>query len=223
LTATRFLIIDINTGDTIRTLTFPRDNPAAFTTAFDHNFVLTDTHIISGGIGGELFVWAYNNTRHDRPIYKLPSPFSTNSSTTTPPWDPGVPRFYSNIAVSVCGRYVGATTSDQLWLFDMLEKRIEGAWNNGRKVPKNIEFARNPPDDFPGGVWARWTEWEIKKGDGWERKRIEVAYLTELDKEDVTVGSFIWRLLESTYGLSAVRAASVVILAVAISLLVRFG
>ncbi|KAH0548565.1 hypothetical protein GP486_007891 [Trichoglossum hirsutum] len=194
LTATRFLIIDINTGETIRTLTFPRDHPAAFTTAFDHNFILTDTHIISGGVGGELFVWAYNNDNHGQPIYRLPTPFSARPTPGTPR-EPGiVPRFYSNIAVSICGRYVGATTSDQLWVFDMLEKRIEGVWSNGRRVPKNIEFARNPPDDFPGGIWVRWTEWEKNNnnrgedrdgsGDGWKQKRVKTAYLTDLDKDD---------------------------------------
>ncbi|KAI9776648.1 MAG: hypothetical protein M1839_009454 [Geoglossum umbratile] len=236
LTATRFLIIDINTGDTIRELTFPRNNPAAFTTAFDHNFILTDTHIISGGIGGELFVWAYNDPTTDRPIYQLPSPFSTKpppspvATRTRPPGDP-VPRFYSNIAVSVCGRYVGATTSDQLWVFDMLEKRIEGGWNNGRIVPKNIEFARNPPDNFPGGVWVRWTEWE--KGNGWERKKVKVAYLTHLDKEGETVQNLGWRVprrifvrrtRESTSKPSVLCAAAIggVILAVAISLLLQF-
>ncbi|KAH0536669.1 hypothetical protein FGG08_006464 [Glutinoglossum americanum] len=223
LTATRFLIIDINTGNTIRTLTFPRGSSAAFTTAFDHNFILTDTHIISGGIGGELFVWDYHDDG-SRPIYKLPSPFSSNSSTTaSSPGSSGVPRFYSNIAVSVCGRYVGATTSDQLWLFDMLEKRIAGSWNNGRKVPKNIEFARNPPDDFPGGVWVRWAEWGVtKNGDGWERKKVEMAYLTDLDKEDVRVGGFIWMSFWKTPGLGIIGAVGGIILAVAISLWLRF-
>ncbi|KAI9763872.1 MAG: hypothetical protein M1840_009056 [Geoglossum simile] len=239
LTATRFLIIDINTGDTARELTFPRDNSAAFTTAFDHNFILTDTHIVSGGIGGELFVWAYNDPTTDRPIYQLPSPFSTKQSPSPatvrirPPGDP-VPRFYSNIALSVCGRYVGATTSDQLWVFDMLGKRIEGGWSNGRAVPKNIEFARNPPDNFPGGVWVRWTEWEkVLRGGGWERKEVEVAYLTRLD-EDVTVKNFgrrvprrafIWRAPGKTYNPSVIWAGAIggVILAVAISFYYNLG
>jgi hypothetical protein len=116
----------------------------------------------------------------------------------------------------------------------MVEKRIEGGWSNGRVVPKNIEFARNPPDNFPGGVWVRWTEWEkVLMGGGWERKEVEVAYLTDLDKEDVTVQNFsrrvsrralVRRAPERTYKPGVIWAGAIggVILAMAISLLLQF-
>jgi hypothetical protein len=105
----------------------------------------------------------------------------------------------------------------------MLEKRMEGVWNNGRKVPKNIEFARNPPDDFPGGVWVRWTEWgKAKKADGWERKRVEIAYLTDLDKEDdAAVGGFVWGHLWNHFWGHGLGMVAGIVLAVAISLLIR--
>lgn len=160
---------------------------AAFTTALSHEFLLTDTYIVSGGAGGGLLVWNYISDKHE-PIYTIPDPLA---SDTTKPDGPAssLPRQYSALTMSGDGRFVAATTSDQLWLFDMVDKKVHAVYGNGRKIEAKDYYARNPADDFPAGVWCWWKEWRSKRGPSgamiWEEIDGSggVAYLTGLDGE----------------------------------------
>lgn len=196
LTRTEFVIMDIRTGNTERTLKFNTKTlsqlsgtglRAAFTTAFSHDFLLTDTYIVSGGPGGGLLVWNYATS--SSPLYVLPDPLGSDATKLDGAAAP-FPRLYSSLTLSTDGRFVGATTSDQLWIFDMVQKRVEGVYSNGRRIDKRNYYVKNPPDTFPGGVWVWWKEWRLNKslGDGdevsWEE--VEgggVAYLTGLLNE----------------------------------------
>jgi len=171
---------------------------AAFTTALSHEFLLTDTYIVSGGAGGGLLVWNYTSDRHE-PIYTIPDPLA---SDTTKPDGPAssLPRQYSALTMSGDGRFVAATTSDQLWLFDMVDKKVHAVYGNGRKIEAKDYYARNPADDFPAGVWCWWKEWRSKRGPSgamiWEEIDGSggVAYLTGLDgeKRKLDIGNLLF-------------------------------
>ncbi|KAI5785013.1 hypothetical protein DFH27DRAFT_615463 [Peziza echinospora] len=160
----------------------PQTTPAAFTTAFNHDFLLTDNHLICGGPGGGLHVYNYclpspssssapstsavSPDDGNLPLYTLPDPWATTSPffkhnpdlTSSVPTEPlqglFVGRQFSGLTLSTCGRYLGATTSDQFWVWDMVRKRIRGVWSNGRKVDKRDWYARSPVDGWVGGVWV---------------------------------------------------------------------
>jgi len=173
---------------------------AAFTTAFSHEFLLTDTYIVSGGAGGGLLVWNYTSDKHE-PIYTIPDPLA--SDTTRPDGRASsLRRQYSALTMSGDGRYVAATTSDQLWLFDMVDKKVHAVYSNGRKIEAEDYYARNPADDFPAGVWCWWKEWRSKRGPSgvmvWEEVGGSggVAYLTGLDgeKRKLNVGKLLFNI-----------------------------
>ena len=160
----------------------PPTTPAAFTTAFSHEFLLTDNYIVCGGPGGGLHVYNYtlqnlsplpipdqSSTLVDdgnKPLYSLPDPWTPQSPffRYNPDFMLSVPndgmqglfvgRQYSGLTLSTCGRYLGATTSDQFWVWDMVRKRLRGVWSNGRKVEKREWYSRSPPDGWVGGVWV---------------------------------------------------------------------
>lgn len=95
------------------------------------------------------------------------------------------------------GRYVGATTSDQLWIFDMVSKRVEGVYSNGRYIDKRNYYNKNPADTFPGGVWVLWKEWRLSNETSADAEEVSweevegsgVAYLTGLLNEGRIYGS----------------------------------
>lgn len=178
---------------------------AAFTTAFAHDFLLTDTYIVSGGAGGGLLVWNYTSDQHD-PIYTIPDPLG--SDATKLEGAASFPRQYSALTMSGDGRYVAATTSDQLWLFDMVDKKVHGVYHNGRKIERKDYYAKNPTDEFPAGVWCWWKEWRSKRDAAsgelnWEEVdgRGGVAYLTGLGDEENILrrGSLVSRITSSSH------------------------
>ncbi|KAF8457573.1 hypothetical protein BDZ91DRAFT_785969 [Kalaharituber pfeilii] len=157
--------------------------PAAFTTAFNHDFLITDNFLVCGGPGGGLHVYNYTlcatppspnepispgGTYDDgnKPLYTLPDPWNPASPfyKHNPDLTPSIPtdtmqgmfvgRQFSGLTLSACGRYLGATTSDQFWVWDMIRKRLRGVWSNGRKVEKRDWYSRSPGDGWVGGVWV---------------------------------------------------------------------
>ena len=162
----------------------PATTPAAFTTAFNHDFLITDNYLVCGGPGGGLHVYNYTRHYKsptpsgawnlggsslddgNKPLYSLPVPWTPNSPfykhnsdlVGSVPADAMqgvfVGRQYSAITLSTCGRYLGATTSDQFWVWDMVKKRVRGVWSNGRKVEKRDWYSRSPDDGWMGGVWV---------------------------------------------------------------------
>lgn len=202
LTRTNFLVMSLETGKVLKTMEFKTKSSsalsgtglrAAFTTAFTHDFLLTDTHIVSGGAGGGLLVWDYSKD-HDEPVYTIPDPMGSDATKLND--TPSFPRQYSALSMSVDGRFVGATTSDKLWLFDMIDKKVHGVYSNGRKIEKKDYYVKNPLDDFPAGVWCWYREWrngrDEKTGElGWEE--VDgfggVAYLTDLGDEGSLIRS----------------------------------
>ncbi|CAZ82222.1 unnamed protein product [Tuber melanosporum] len=206
LVGTDFYILDLETGGTVKRMKFSTKSPstlpgsprAAFTTALSHEFLLTDTYIVSGGAGGGLLVWNYVSDGHE-PIYTIPDPLA--SDTTKPNGTASsLPRQCSALTMSGDGRYVAATTSDQLWLFDMVDKKVHAIYGNGRKIEARDYYARNPADDFPAGVWCWWKEWRSKRDQSgamtWEEVDGSggVAYLTGLDgeKRKLNVGKLLF-------------------------------
>lgn len=193
LTRTNFLVMSLETGKVLKSMEFKTKSAsalsgtglrAAFTTAFTHDFLLTDTHIVSGGAGGGLLVWDYSKD-HDGPAYTIPDPMGSDATKLNDA--PSFPRQYSALSMSVDGRFVGATTSDKLWLFDMVDKKVHGVYSNGRKIEKKDYYVKNPLDDFPAGVWCWYREWRNGRDEktgvlGWEE--VDgcggVAYLTDL-------------------------------------------
>lgn len=182
LTRTEFRVLNIKTGYIERSIEIsPKINAslgetndrAPFTTAFKHDFLLTDTLIISGGPGGGLFVWDYSSNALDknRLLYIIPDPWELDTTNT-------FPRQYSDITMSADGRLVAATTSDQLLIFDIIEKKLSGVYSNGRKVEQKDRYVSNPQDDFPGGMWCLFREWE-----GEDMRQETVAYLTDVPDE----------------------------------------
>ncbi|PWW73930.1 hypothetical protein C7212DRAFT_283770 [Tuber magnatum] len=206
LVGTDFYILDLETGGTVKRMKFSTKSSsilsgslrAAFTTALSHEFLLTDTYIVSGGAGGGLLVWNYTSDRHE-PIYTIPDPLASDS-TKLDDLISSLPRQYSALTMSGDGRYVAATTSDQLWLFDMVDKKVHAVYGNGRKIDAKDYYARNPADDFPAGVWCWWKEWRSKRSQSgamiWEEVDGSggVAYLTGLDgeKRRLNVGKLLF-------------------------------
>ena len=102
----------------------------------------------------------------NKPLYSLPDPWTPNSPfyKHNPDLALSVPtdamqgmfvgRQYSAITLSTCGRYLGVTTSDQFWVWDMVKKRVRGVWSNGRKVERRDWYSRSPDDAWMGGVWV---------------------------------------------------------------------
>lgn len=253
LTRTNFLVVSLETGKVLKSMKFGTKLAsaqsghglrAAFTTAFTHDFLLTDTHIVSGGAGGGLLVWDYSKD-HDEPIYMIPDPMGSDATKLTD--TPSFPRQYSALSMSVDGRFVGATTSDKLWLFDMVNKKVHGVYSNGRKIEKKDYYLKNPADDFPAGVWCWWKEWrngrDEKTGElGWEE--VEgcggVAYLTNLgDNKDIlrsgwvvgtggfVLGGFkVWAfLIVPMVALTSVGnwwVVGITVVAVLVSMLIRY-
>ncbi|KAF8426906.1 hypothetical protein EV426DRAFT_545393, partial [Tirmania nivea] len=205
LTGTFFHVLDMQTGKLVNKIKLrkltpatagpnhilqpnpapPPTTPAAFTTAFNHDFLITDNYLVCGGPGGGLHVYNYTH-RHkipstfsgtlspggsplddgNKPLYSLPVPWTPNSPfyKHNPDLAGSVPsdamqgmfvgRQYSAITLSTCGRYLGATTSDQFWVWDMVKKRVRGVWSNGRKVERRDWYSRSPDDGWMGGVWV---------------------------------------------------------------------
>lgn len=165
LTRTNFLVVSLETGRVVKSIELKTKSTSAlsgtglrapFTTAFTHDFLLTDTYIVSGGAGGGLLVWDYSKGL-DEPVYTIPDPMG--SDVTKLDDAPLFSRPYSALSMSADGRFVGAATSDKLWLFDMVEKKVHGVYGNGRKIEKKDYYVKNPIDDFPAGVWCWWREW----------------------------------------------------------------
>ena len=102
----------------------------------------------------------------NKPLYSLPDPWTPQSPffRHNPDLMLSVPndgmqglfvsRQYSGLTLSTCGRYLGATTSDQFWVWDMVKKRLRGVWSNGRKVERRDWYSRSPSDRWMGGVWV---------------------------------------------------------------------
>jgi hypothetical protein len=247
LTATRFTIVSLLTGETDRTITIPKVSAvnarSSFLTTFDHNFALNDAFLVCGGVGGDLDVWYWADPQGvpEKPLYTLPSPFVTPSldsttsnldaelnassapATAIPAYNyhhhaplsrPPVPRFYSNLTLSTCGRYVAATTSNELWTFDLVSKKILSCVRNERIISVNDYHAKNPPDDFPCGIWVSWVEYkrnprfqEITKisrqNDAkWQDQPVEkpwieaqrrTAYITNIRGDDDSVQAYLER------------------------------
>lgn len=236
LTGTFFHVLDIHTGKLVNKLklrkripistvgtippqtTQPPTTPAAFTTAFGHEFLITDNYIICGGPGGGLHVYNYtlqnscplpdpgrqSSTLADdgnKPLYSLPDPWTPQSPffkhnpdlMLSFPNDAMqglfVGRQYSGLTLSTCGRYLGATTSDQFWVWDMVKKRLRGVWSNGRKVEKRDWYSRSPPDGWMGGVWVLLN---YKEEDGMTGRRKGTDLQESLDhRGDMDKGKYI--------------------------------
>ncbi|KAI5846955.1 hypothetical protein BZA05DRAFT_356996 [Tricharina praecox] len=172
LTRIEFRVLDLRTGETCRTMVFSRQpissHPGmitALTTVLEHDFILTDKFVVSGGQGGELLVWDYRttsrasstvpNTSSDALLYAIPVWCSSSSSDNA-----GSSRTWSALTISVDGRYLGAMVSDQLFIIDMVEKTVAARYHNGRLVRPRDRYVKNPRDDFAGGIWCWWKEWE---------------------------------------------------------------
>jgi hypothetical protein len=213
LTRTEFVVLDLLTGNICKSMQF-RTCPlsthsmvlrrSAFTTAFEHEFLLTDKFIVSGGQGGELLVWDYTRPEKECLLYSIPvwcSGFSKGDEFL---------RTFSSLTLSVDGHYIGATTSDQLLIIDMVNKRVHGRYSNGRRVDTKEMFVRNPKDDFLGGVWCWWKEWgylrDPRTGEiEWEEAvaASSVAYLTNIvtvDDRETRRGLCLRRLYEGVSG-----------------------
>ena len=119
----------------------------------------------------------------NKPLYSLPDPWTPDSPLYkhNPDIALSVPtesmqgmfvgRQYSGLTLSNCGRYLGATTSDQFWVWDMVKKRVRGVWSNGRKVGKGGWYSRSPGDKWVGGVWVLLNYQEDGDGGTFGRRR----------------------------------------------------
>lgn len=196
LTRTEFVVLDARTGTIERTIKIdpkaaahvgsPSNPHAPFTTAFKYDFLLTDLFIISGGPGGGLFVWDYIASDAGL-LYRVPGPWVLGSL-------PELPRQYSNITMSSDGRFIAATTSNQLLMFDLVNKTLCGAYSNGRRVKAQYQYVSNPSDDFAGGIWCLMRDWtgvrdEASGAVSWKETESSsrnggvVAYVTALPDE----------------------------------------
>ena len=116
----------------------------AQTTAFSHALLLTDTFAVSGGFGGELLVWQYAGRGL---LYAIP--LSCPDAKSSP-----FLRTWTAVALSADGCRLGAATSDQLCVVDMVGKRAVARWASGRRVPDKALHVRNPADGWPAGLWV---------------------------------------------------------------------
>ena len=138
---------------------------AASTTALEHEFILTDKFIVSGGQGGELLVWDYRTTTRTRSA--VPHTSSDALLYAIPVWCSGSGdaeffRTWSALTISADGRYLGAMVSDQLFIIDMVHKTVTARYHNGRLIRPRGRYIKNPRDDFAGGIWCWWKEWELQ-------------------------------------------------------------
>ncbi|KAK9468499.1 hypothetical protein V1512DRAFT_259644 [Lipomyces arxii] len=161
LTGTSFRILDVETGQTKKVLTFNKPDLMApypmFTTVSDHDFVVTDTHLVSGGPNGKLFVWNYHT--QDTPLYSIPAPDMNNFSHVKGSFA----LMYTSINISVDGKYLMATANNLIIVWNMFTKRLEGIYNNGRKVVRRDFYLRNPFDSFRTGMWILYRDWRATK------------------------------------------------------------
>jgi hypothetical protein len=177
LTRIEFRVLNLQTGTLERTIGFGKplsSNPGIrrrgdLTTALDFPFLLTDKYIVSGGRGGELLVWDYRSPESNGPLYSIPLYYALDEKDTN-----SFLHTFSAIALSVDGRYLGATTAGELFVVDMVGKKVVGRYGNGRN-PK--QMVKNPDDGFPSGIWCVWKEWKpsTAKAD-WEVVGEGVAY-----------------------------------------------
>ncbi|KAF8534467.1 hypothetical protein BDD12DRAFT_860118 [Trichophaea hybrida] len=163
LNLTQFYVMDLHTGKFRRSMNFQQSPLSAhsavqrrrmLTTAFDCSFLLTDKFCVSGGHGGELLVWDYTRVGIE-----------------------GFLRTFTTLTLSVDGRYIGATLSDQLFVIDMVAKKVHARYSNGRRVKDNELHAKNPKDEFLAGIWCWWKDWDGDDGAGWKEADSGVAYL----------------------------------------------
>lgn len=233
---TEFVIVSLATGAVIRTLKFPPTvrlvlgmssvPRPAWTSAFSHDFILTDTHIVSGGPGGALFVWSYHTRK--TPQYVLPDTHVLGGGDLRP---------YTNITLSVDGRLVAAVASDHLMVWDMFTKKVLGRWDNGRKdlAGSGIHVVDTPgqrPKVFPNGIWGMWRDWERKdtdKGETWAPTgKINVVYLSESPVEDARILAkqrrAAWKFWKrAKVGLSRNPAGSMVLFVLVLLLAIVLG
>ncbi|KAK6346835.1 hypothetical protein TWF696_006942 [Orbilia brochopaga] len=162
------------------------NNRGSYTTAFSHDFILTDSMIVSGGPAGEILVWClFGDNASDSPIATIP----------TERYD-GRQKTFTDLQLSACGTYLAVTTNKHLYLYDIIAKKAIAVYDSGRPVDDSTRFSSNPPDDFPSGVWVRWTDWTLapaidaslplpsfvaanEHGNVWKRVGEGVAYLPE--------------------------------------------
>ncbi|KAA8905474.1 hypothetical protein FN846DRAFT_950701 [Sphaerosporella brunnea] len=147
------------------------------TSVLDFPFLITDKYIISGWQGGELRVVDYRRfpppTSYGIPLYLPLDENDPNSFLHT----------FSAITLSADGRYLGATTAKELFVVDMVEKKVVGRYGNGRRGKGNL---RNPQDGFPSGIWCVWKEWKYSEGRSssssslWEEVGMGVVYKQRL-------------------------------------------
>ncbi|KAK9462863.1 uncharacterized protein V1516DRAFT_671340 [Lipomyces oligophaga] len=172
LSGTSFRVLDLSTGDTENVLQFKSKDMEdsyrpTFTTISDHPFLVTDTHIISGGPNGRLYVWNYQTSFN--PLYVLPDPYRAERQNSLgghiPPLGSAgvVSPMITSLAVSVDGKYVSATTSNRITVWDMISKKVHGVYINGRKIPKRDVHIRNPLDSFPTGIWILIRDWKLRR------------------------------------------------------------
>jgi hypothetical protein len=186
LKVTQFRVMGLHTGEFCQSINF-RQSPLskhppvhlrrALTTAFEHDFLLTDKFCVSGGHGGELLVWDYlkSGDRVDNLLYCIPV------------WCPGRSEFlrtFTALTVSADGRYIGATTSDQLFVVDMVAKTVHARYSNGRRIKDGVQYSKNPNDGFPAGMWCWWKEWDGGDDAGWKEVDSGVAYLCEIEEDE---------------------------------------
>ncbi|KAK9455803.1 hypothetical protein V1511DRAFT_498743 [Dipodascopsis uninucleata] len=175
LSATSFRILDLQNGHTIKILKFGHIIMTPFppyTTISQHDFAITDTHIVSGGPNGRLYVWNYHN--RTVPLYTLPEPNNTKNGGPAGPFAPT----YTSLSISSDGKFVAASASNRLVVWNMYTKKIEGIFHNGRKVGKKEYFLKNPFDNFKTGVWILYRDWRNKK-----TKRDSLSMLLDDDCE----------------------------------------
>ncbi|KAK9365877.1 hypothetical protein V1509DRAFT_631722 [Lipomyces kononenkoae] len=161
LSGTSFRILDLATGETKNVLTFNQPDLSRpypmFTTVSDHDFVVTDTHIASGGPSGELYVWNYHT--QNTPLYTIPEPETKRLTRAVGSFAP----MYNNLTVSIDGKYLVAAANNRITVWNMFSKKLEGVYHNGRKVTKRDLYLRNPFDNFRTGIWILYRDWRQKK------------------------------------------------------------
>ncbi|KAK9249176.1 hypothetical protein V1506DRAFT_527242 [Lipomyces tetrasporus] len=161
LSGTSFRILHLATGETRNVLMFNQPDLSApypmFTTVSDHDFVVTDTHIVSGGPNGELYVWNYH--MQNTPLYSIPEPDTRRLTHVEGSFAP----MYTYLTVSVDGKYLVATANNRITVWNMFSKKLEGVYHNGRKVTKRDFYLRNPFDNFRTGIWILYRDWRKKK------------------------------------------------------------
>ncbi|EPS41593.1 hypothetical protein H072_4511 [Dactylellina haptotyla CBS 200.50] len=128
---------------------------ASYTTAFSHDFILTDSVIVSGGPAGEILVWCFfGENASDTPIAVIPTDRFNGHQLR-----------FTDLQLSTCGTYLALTSSKQMYIYDMIAKKPIEVYDNGRTVSDANRYSSNPLDDFPSGVWVRWTDWTMVSAD----------------------------------------------------------